>query len=203
MRIVVAQDWPYGFAMREQSYGVGLDNAWSDEDRRLAGAEQLFDPPTFRHLDTIGITTGMKCLEIGGGAGSVARHMAERVGPTGWVLVTDLDTRHLREIDDPNVEVRVHDICSDPLEAEFDIIHARLVLEHLPERLNVLDKLVAALRPGGWLLIEDLDWTPWLHLPSTRQFAVPSRLARILQTSGSCHRSTGEGVWGRLLRVCP
>ncbi len=164
--------------MREQSYGVGLDNAWSDEDRRLAGAEQLFDPPTFRHLDTIGITTGMKCLEIGGGAGSVARHMAERVGPTGWVLVTDLDTRHLREIDDPNVEVRVHDICSDPLEAEFDIIHARLVLEHLPERLNVLDKLVAALRPGGWLLIEDLDWTPWLHLPSTRQFAVPSRLAR-------------------------
>jgi SAM-dependent methyltransferase len=164
--------------MSEQSYGVGLDNAWSGENRRLAGAQELLDPPTFRHLDTIGITAGMRCLEVGGGGGSVARHMAERVGPMGSLLVTDLDIRHLEGINDQNIEVRIHDICSDPLEAEFDIIHARFVLEHLPERHDVLDKLVSALRPGGWLLVEDLDWTAWLHLPSARQFAVPSRLAR-------------------------
>ena len=77
--------------MSEQSYGIGLDNAWAGEQQRLAGAEEIFDPATLRHLDSIGIAPGMRCLEIGGGAGSVARFMAERVGPTGWVLVTDLD----------------------------------------------------------------------------------------------------------------
>jgi SAM-dependent methyltransferase len=164
--------------MSEQSYGVGLDNAWSGENQRLAGAQELFDPPTFRHLDTVGIRAGMRCLEVGGGAGSVARHMAERVGPRGRVLATDVDIRHLEGIDNRNVEVRIHDICNDLLEEDFDIIHARLVLEHLPQRRDVLEKLVSALRPGGWLLVEDLDWTTWLYLPSTRQFAFPARLAR-------------------------
>jgi trans-aconitate methyltransferase len=42
-------------------------------------------------------------------------------------------------------------------EGGFDLIHARLVLNWLPERLSVLDKLVKALKPGGWLLIEDYD----------------------------------------------
>lgn len=167
--------------MSEQSYGIGLDNAWSGEKQRLAAAEEIFDPATLRHLDSIGIAPGMRCLEIGGGAGSVARFMAERVGPTGWVLVTDLDIRLLEGCAGPNAEVRVHDICSDPLETGFDVIHARLVLEHLPERLAVLDKLVTALRPGGRLLVEDLDFTPIRHLPSTRQFGVPARFLRFFR----------------------
>jgi SAM-dependent methyltransferase len=58
------------------------------------------------------------------------------------------------------VEVRRADVVTDELpEAEFDVVHARLVLEHLTERETVLDKLVAALRPGGWLVVEDYDWT--------------------------------------------
>ena len=42
---------------------------------------------------------------------------------------------------------------------EFDLVHARLVLEHLNDRRRILDRLAAALRPGGWLVIEDYDWT--------------------------------------------
>jgi hypothetical protein len=56
------------------------------------------------------------------------------------------------------------------------VIHARAVLEHLPDRLAVLDKLVAALRPGGGLLVEDFDLTPGIHLPAARQFVMPERL---------------------------
>src|SRR3954462_1795271 len=41
----------------------------------------------------------------------------------------------------------------------LDLVHARLVLEHLPERDRVLAALAAAVRPGGWLLIEDFDWS--------------------------------------------
>src|SRR5207245_1970263 len=102
--------------LNDTSYGLGLRNGWSDEDRRLHAAQELADPATFRHLETIGIGPGMSCLEVGGGCGSVARFMAERVGPTGSVVVTDLDPSRLEGCDGPNVEVRIHDIATDPLE---------------------------------------------------------------------------------------
>jgi trans-aconitate methyltransferase len=39
----------------------------------------------------------------------------------------------------------------------FDLVHARLVLVHVPDRARALATMVAALRPGGWLLVEDAD----------------------------------------------
>lgn len=178
--------------MSDASYGIGLSNAAEDEQRRLAAVEELFDPGTIRHLDDIGIAAGMRCLEVGAGGGSIARAMSERVGPAGWVLVTDLDISTLTECDQPNVEVRVHDICTDPLDdASFDIIHARLLLEHLPSRLAVLDKLAAALRPGGWLLVEDFDFTEWLYLPAERLFLEPKRLRAALQATTIGSASVG------------
>ena len=39
----------------------------------------------------------------------------------------------------------------------FDLIHARLVLVHLPGRDDVVAALAGALRPGGWLVLEDAD----------------------------------------------
>jgi trans-aconitate methyltransferase len=58
----------------------------------------------------------------------------------------------------PQLEIRRHDIARETVpEGPWDLIHERLVLLHLPERLEVLDRLVAALAPSGWLLIEDFD----------------------------------------------
>ena len=176
------------------SYGLGLSNGWSDERRRLASAELTYDPATFRHLETIGIAAGMRCLEVGGGGGSVTRFMAERVGPTGSVVVTDLDTSLLEGCDRPNIEVRVHDICTDPLDGEFDIIHARLVLENVPDRLTVLKKLVAALRPGGWILIEDFDNSALMHVPVAQQFFVPARLGRITRRASIAAQALGASA---------
>lgn len=193
--------------MSESSYGIGLSNAASDEQRRLTGAEVLFDLATFRHLDAIGIATGMRCLELGGGSGSVARFMAQRVGSAGGVLVTDIDMGMLAGCDRPNIEARVHDICTDPLDdLEFDIVHARLLLEHLPSRFAVLDKLVAALRPGGWLLVEDLDFSAWMHLPGERLLCEPRQLydairAVIVGAAVIGATSGWDGEFGRDLPV--
>jgi SAM-dependent methyltransferase len=189
----------------DSSYGIGLSNELSDEQRRLAAVQELFDPATFRHLLSIGIAPGMRCLEVGGGGGSTARFMAEQVGPTGKVVVTDIDVGQLTGCDAPNVEVRVHDISVDPLdESSFDIVHARLVLEHLPTRLGVLDKLAAALRPGGWLLIEDFDFSAWLHLPPYRLFCEPRPLGAVVQAcyvASAAVGSTWDGEFGRELPI--
>ena len=189
-----------------KSYGLGLSNEWSDERRRLAAVELLFDAATFRHLDSLGISRGMRCLELGGGGGSVARWCADRVGSAGTVLVTDIDVEGLEGCDRPNIEVRLHDICTDPLDdASFDVIHARLLLEHLPSRLDVIDKLVFALRPGGWLLVEDLDFTGFIHLEEELLLCEPKRVRGLFQRSVQASADMGRSAgWnGEFARELP
>jgi SAM-dependent methyltransferase len=144
-----------------------LDNAWRQQRQRLAGLEAWFDPGTIRHLEALGVGAGWRCLEVGGGGGSIAEWFCRRVGPAGHVLATDLDTRFLDALHLPNLEVRHHNILTDVLpESAFDLVHARFVVEHLRERLPALRQMQGALRPGGWLLIEDTDSSSWLAAPT-------------------------------------
>lgn len=130
--------------------------AWSEERRRLGSIELTWDPFTKGHIDDLGITGDWRCLEVGGGGGSIARWLCERASS---VVATDLDTRFLDEIDAPNLDVRRHDVTADPLDEEtFDLVHSRLLLEHLAARDEALKRMVAALKPGGVLLAEDYDW---------------------------------------------
>jgi len=138
-----------------------FDNAWTDAHRRLAMLEACYDPGTTRRLDALGVGSGWRCLEVGGGAGSVARWLCDRVGESGQVVAVDLDPRFLGQIDAANLSVRRLDVTREDLpDGPFDLVHARHVLMHLPERLEVLDRLARCLVPGGWLLLEEGDAFP-------------------------------------------
>jgi len=134
-----------------------FDNAvMTETELRFAGLEAALDPSTARYLTGLGVTDGWVCWEVGAGSGSIASWLADRVGPTGCVLATDIDPRFIPASQLDHLEVAHHDITIDPIpSARYDLIHARLVLSHLPQRGDVLVKLVEALRPGGWLAIED------------------------------------------------
>ena len=135
-----------------------FDNAGAQAGARFSALGTLFDPGTIRHLTDLAVAGGWHCLEVGAGGGSVATWLCDRVGPTGHVVATDIDPRYLDAAGRPNLEVRRHDIASDPLpEAAFDLVHARLVLVHLPERETALRRIVRAVRHGGWLLVEEFD----------------------------------------------
>jgi SAM-dependent methyltransferase len=130
----------------------------SNAAARFAALSAIFDTGTRRHLLDRGLAPGWHCLEVGGGGGSIARWLSERVGDAGRVLVTDIDIRFLEPLSIPRLEVLRHDITRDPLpEGAFDLVHTRMVLIHLPERDDVLRRLVAALKPGGWLVCEEFD----------------------------------------------
>ena len=141
------------------SRGYVYDQSFSEERTRLRGIESLWDPGTQALLDELGIGTtesGWRCLEVGAGGGSLLQWMTGR-GAT--VVAVDIDTRFIESLASETIEVRRLDIRTDEIpQQEFDLVHARLVLEHLPERRQILDRLVAALRPGGWIIIEDYDW---------------------------------------------
>jgi SAM-dependent methyltransferase len=133
------------------------DQGFADERARLAGMESLWDPGSQALLDELGITGGWSCLEVGAGGGSMVEWMA---GRGAKVLAVDIDTRFIEPLASDLVEVRRVDLRTDELAASrFDLVHARLVLEHLTDRQRILERLAATLRPGGWLVIEDYDWT--------------------------------------------
>src|SRR4051794_39838469 len=63
------------------------------------------------------VQPGWRCLEVGAGRGSMAVWLAERVGPTGHVVATDVDTRYLSRHEFSNLQVIEHNILEDPLDA--------------------------------------------------------------------------------------
>jgi SAM-dependent methyltransferase len=134
-----------------------FDNAViAEAGPRFAGLEATFDRSTIQYLTGVGVAEGWACWEIGAGGGSIARWLAEQVGPTGSVLATDIDPRLIPVCQLAQLEVARHDVTTDAIpQARYDLIFARLVLSHLPQRRDVLVRLTQALRPGGWLVIED------------------------------------------------
>jgi SAM-dependent methyltransferase len=123
---------------------------------RFGALAALFDDVTFRHVEALGIRAGWRCWEVGAGGPSVPRWLAGRAGRAGSVLATDIDVSWLPV--DAGFAVRGHDVAVDePPGGGFDLVHARLVLTHVADRVEALARMAQALRPGGWLLVEDFD----------------------------------------------
>jgi SAM-dependent methyltransferase len=159
-----------------------FDNAAPQAASRLGALAEMFDPGTIRHLNARGVAEGWRCLEVGGGGGTIARWLAEQVGPRGSVLTTDIDTRYLESLRLPNVEVRRHDVAAEPLpEAAFDLVHARLVLNAVPAEAGALARLARALKPGGWMVIEDFQAFPGGYEPADDQLERTSKTTSVMR----------------------
>ncbi|MFC8717941.1 class I SAM-dependent methyltransferase [Kitasatospora sp. NPDC057198] len=163
------------------------------------------DPVSVGALRAGGVRPGMRCLDVGTGAGSVALWLAGQVAPGGSVLATDLVPLPVPVR--PGLTVRQHDVVRDELPlGAFDLVHVRLVLSHLPEREAVLARLFAALRPGGVLhLLEfDAEYAPVLTAPDERARGLYERYQqaklRAFRTRGS-HQGWGRECAGALARA--
>jgi len=164
-----------------------FDHALELEQQRLGKLSEWLDPGTKRLLDQIGAGPGWRVLEVGAGAGSIVRELSDRVGPTGSVLATDLDLKFLETLELPNVELQKHDILNDPLPSEvFDLVHARLLLMHLPQREDALKRMVAAAKPGGWIFIEDMEFLTWIEVtPSEPMVRVRTAFEKLFDLAGA------------------
>ena len=142
------------------SEGYVYDHAWTDERIRLEGLEFALDPGTREHLIRLGVGPGSRCLEIGAGGGSIAFWLTERASPGGEVVAIDLETDFLEReaARHPGLRALKLDITTTDPPSGFDLVHARYLVEWLPDKLLALQRMVAALRPGGVLLDEEPDW---------------------------------------------
>ena len=147
--------------------GYLLDNQQAESMERFDALSELFNPTTFRHLAKVGVAPGWRVWEVGAGGPSIPTWLAGQVGPRGHVLATDIDTSWLDPDDGSDYDVLRHDVGTEPAPpGPFDLVHARLVLVHVPDRDQALASMVDALRPGGWLLLEEAD-------PGLQELACP------------------------------
>jgi SAM-dependent methyltransferase len=154
-----------------------FDNVSKNAGAQYRELSRVYDENTIRHIEQRGIDKGWSCLEVGGGGGSIASWLCARVGVRGRVLATDLDPRFLQELSYENLEVRRHDIRTEGLpKGEFDLAHARLVLIHLPDREVALRRIIDALKPGGWIVVEECDALTFLPDPAVSPGEVNMRV---------------------------
>jgi len=145
--------------MSQASY-VFADTVARSELERLEVLQSVFDPDSRRLVGSTGLAPGWRCLEVGAGAGSIATWMAGEVGPSGEVVAVDTNTRFLRTSARPGLRVLEGDIRTVALEpGGFDLVHARFVLIHVAKWPAVLTAMLRALRPGGFLVLEEPDFS--------------------------------------------
>jgi SAM-dependent methyltransferase len=133
-----------------------LDNRAQEAGNRFRALSATFDEWTHRRIDQLGITDGWVCWEVGAGGPTVPTWLAGRVAPSGRVVATDVEISWMPT--HAPFEVERRDVARDDApDGPFDLIHARLVLTHVPDRHEALQRMAKALRPGGWLIVEDFD----------------------------------------------
>ena len=146
------------------------------EEERLIQQSQLYDAVTRRFFREAGISSGMKVLDIGSGAGDVALTAAELVGPAGAVVGVDvnpaiLETARVRAqaAGFTNVEFVAGDARTLDLGNDFDALTGRLVLMYMADPADALKQLATRLRPGGIVAFQEADFTPYrqMYRPDT------------------------------------
>lgn len=153
--------------------------------------EKKYDPGTTAILGKLPLRRGWACLELGAGAGSLARWLAKRVEP-GRVLAVDIDTAYLHAEGAPNLTVQQADITSAQFEDRaFDLIVARAVFGHLREPEATLRRTMNWLAPGGWMLVEDTYYLPSEHAPTEAGRILIDGYLRLLLKQGA------NLAWGR------
>ena len=146
------------------------------EEERLIQQSQLYDAVTRRFFREAGISSGMKVLDIGSGAGDVALTAAELVGPAGAVVGVDVNPAILETAQAraqaagfTNVEFVAGDARTLDLGNDFDALTGRLVLMYMADPADALKQLATRLRPGGTVAFQEADFTPYrqMYRPDT------------------------------------
>jgi SAM-dependent methyltransferase len=141
--------------------GYALPHDLAGERQRLDLMSALLDPMEQVHIERLGVEPGWRCLEIGAGNGSISRILAGLVAPSGHVLATDIDVRFMADLKGEGLEARRLDVTTDAIEDEaYDFVVARAILHHLPERRKALERMLAAVKPGGVFLSVEPDMAP-------------------------------------------
>ncbi|MEU6235996.1 class I SAM-dependent methyltransferase [Kitasatospora sp. NPDC047058] len=137
-------------------YGESVFEPWRPgEGERIDLGSLAYDHVTRARLLALGVGPGVRCCEVGAGTGTIARWLATAAG-ADEVLAVDRDVRFVEPHAGGVLRTHAADITAPDFDpGRFDLVHARFVLMHLPERYRVMARLRDLLAPGGHLVLGD------------------------------------------------
>jgi ubiquinone/menaquinone biosynthesis C-methylase UbiE len=153
-------------------YFLGTDER---ERARLLAQGEINRAETEALLDRLEIpTAGGRAVDFGCGPLGVLDMLSRRVGPAGEVVGLDHEARMIgfaqRSIAErglANVTLIQADARATGLDADsFDFAHERLVLITLTSPHEVVAEMVRVVRPGGWVMAQNVDWISWMCEPA-------------------------------------
>ena len=136
------------------------------ERRRLALMNELINQ---RCLDALELGGEKRVLDVGSGTGQFTRMMSRQLSPGSTIVALELNPDQVQEAlqlteGDTSgcaIDFRIGDALESPLDEEelghFDLAHTRFLLEHVQEPAAVVRAMVAAVRPGGRVVLLDDD----------------------------------------------
>lgn len=153
------------------SYLLARGTAGADRLRLL---DRVTWPTTRALLRLAGLRRGLRCLDLGCGIGEVTFRLARWTGPAGQAVGVDSDGPFLTIAQERAARSRlpVRFVQADARRPEgagtdFDLAFARFLLTHLPDPPAALGAMAAALRPGGVVAVEDIEFRGhFCHPPS-------------------------------------
>jgi len=143
------------------TYIVNIDaNARTrlDQQHALYEAHSL---SLFKYIDRNMVNDA---LEAGCGSGVMTQHLSRLLNPSGRGLLSidihriqlEAAAERIKECGVSNVRFKEHDIQKlAALGQTFDLIYCRMVLHHLKNASDAIDQMISALRPGGYLILEE------------------------------------------------
>ncbi|WP_244237363.1 methyltransferase domain-containing protein [Corallococcus llansteffanensis] len=139
------------------------------ESQRLLEQEQSQDTRSVLH--GTGLKPGDRVLDAGCGPGGITELMAELVGEGGHVTGLDVHAGRIAEAQArnrhrPHLEFLQADVRASGLPTDsFDYVWSQYVFEYLPDRQVALAELIRVTRPGGRVVVSDIDGLGFQNWP--------------------------------------
>jgi demethylmenaquinone methyltransferase/2-methoxy-6-polyprenyl-1,4-benzoquinol methylase len=157
-------------------------------------------------LSQTGLRPGQRALDVAGGTGDIAAGLARQVGPTGQVVLSDINAAMLahgrdRLLDQgfaKNVECVLANAEKLPFaDASFDCITIAFGLRNVTDKAAALRSMHRVLRPGGQLLVLEFSHpvAPGLKpVYDLYSFKVLPTLGRIIASDADSYRYLAESI---------
>lgn len=154
-------------------------------------------------VEMSGVKAGSRVLDIAGGTADLARLFAQRAGPTGQVVLTDINSSMLtagrdRLLDGgfslPAVQCDAEKI---PFPANyFDCVSVAFGLRNMTHKDLALREMLRVLKPGGRLLVLEFSkvWKPLQPIYDAYSFRVLPLMGKLITKDAESYRYLAESI---------